>query len=480
MRYSAYALARTNAAGDLNNWCIHYGASPSKPRQALVGLGWGDAENYKNAGNLNPLDSDNQGIGILPRSVDGITQVQKQILATAQARKAAGKASSVSVFSHFTLINYGGSVPFYTSAGATNVASLPVKDGAFEACNTGTFQQNQKWYLQECVNAQGKEVDYHFSGHSHRAGVYLGEISQSHVNYVFADDFNVTTAKEQSTKASHLGPKGQTALIVSSSGGPVGVQNFANELCDGTDSWNLRPASGTLVDPNTHTVQRVVVNTDKVPSAKPRLCVALDYLHLGKPQALRFEEQVKAKDEVPTQWNMELNAQMQALNCIAGVKLWVFVMGEASSSTASRGGNASEGWKSITPSYIPTANGATVVFTPADAALLKTLMGSKESEGVVSPMFAEVALKQPSNPALKTNLWAADMNCADPWVFPVQLSTVPHINKNGKLDGYRFVLGRPSGEHGEIPMWEWLFRSYKDKGYADPKAITSVSAPSEK
>lgn len=447
----------------LNNWCIYYGDSPSSARQALVGLGWGDAENYKNAGNLNPLDSDNQGVGILPRSVDGITEAQKQILAAAQTRKAKGKASSVSVFSHFTLINYGGSLPLFTDKSTTNTASLPVKDGAFETCNTGTFQKNQKWYLQDCVNAQGKAVDYHFSGHSHRAGVYQGEIE---VNRVLADNFKVTLALEPTTQAASLGARGITALIVSSCGGPVGVQNFANELCDGTDGWTLRPASGTLVDPNEHKVQRVAVNTQLVPSAKPRLCVALDYLHLGDSSTLRFAPQFQRTADLTKAWKLQLGKKLKALDCIEKVWFWVFQSGGTDQSTATRGGVKKKGWVKLTPTYA----GESVTFTDADMAILKAATQSAYDRRVVSPMFAEITLKQPNNLQLKTNLWAADMNCTDPWVFPVQIA----VNYVGNGMNYQHVLERPAGKDGEIPMWEWLSDAYKYK-YPTRRSITGTS-----
>jgi hypothetical protein len=336
----------------LSNWAVHYGADIAKPRQALVGLGWGFAENYKNAGNLNPLDSDNQGLGILPRSVDGISEAQKKIIQTAQTRKARGKAKSLSVFSHFTLVNYGGPV----ALGAKG--SLPVQDGAFNQYNTGTCQKNRAWYLGDCVNAEGRAVDYHFSGHSHRSGVYAGSIDSGPAFDPYnpeavstGDTYRITVAKEPTPKPSPVGPRGQTALIVSSSGGPVGVQNFAGELVAGADSWTLRPASGTLVDPNTHTVQRVAVDTAAVPSAKPRLCVALDYVHLSKPKALTFDEHAQDNADVPTQWNLVLDDQMRALNCIAGMKLWVFQKGggDGAQPTASRGAVKSKGWNSVTP-----------------------------------------------------------------------------------------------------------------------------------
>ncbi len=436
----------------LTNWCVHYGASPEKPRQALVGLGWGDAENYKNAGNLNPLDSDNQGLGILPRSVDGISEAQKQILIHAQNRKAQGKAKTISVFSHFTLINYGGDVALNAKG-----ASLPVADGAFESYNTGTCQKNQKWYFTECINAQGKAVDYHFSGHSHRAGVYLGDIRRSGRNSTGEPRFDISSAFEPVTTPFGLGPVGQTALLVSSSGGPVGVQNYAGELQVGGDSWTLRPPSGTLLDPNRHTVQRVAVNTVKVPTAKPRLCVALDYVHLSKPDSLQFTQQLLRAEKLPDLWKLELTLAKNFLDihCIEGVKFWVYQKGDE----GTKGKRSSAGWVQIDPSYTTTAQGAVIEFTKEHTALLNTLWVEAPHAKVVSPMFAQIKLREPSNPKLSTKLWASDMNCTDPWIFPVQLK-VTFTPNQGSGPAYMYKLERPSGEHGEIPDWKWLHKTY--------------------
>ena len=264
-------------------------------------------------------------------------------------------------------------------------------------------------------------------------------------------------AIEPATTSFSPGSSVQTALLVSSSGGPVGVQNYAGELQVGGDSWTLRPPSGTLLDPNRHTVQRVAVNTVKVPTAKPRLCVALDYVHLSKPDSLQFTQQLLRAEKLPDLWKLELTLAKNFLDihCIEGVKFWVYQKGDE----GTKGKRSSAGWVQIDPSYTTTAQGAVIEFTKEHTALLNTLWVEAPHAKVVSPMFAQIKLREPSNPKLSTKLWASDMNCTDPWIFPVQLK-VTFTPNQGSGPAYMYKLERPSGEHGEIPDWKWLHKTY--------------------
>ncbi len=66
-----------------------------------------------------------------------------------------------------------------------------------------------------------------------------------------------------------------TRVVVSSCGGPIGVQNLNGEMY----GWNLMPPSGTLVNidiSGPKELQRVIAK--KYKPAKPRFCVALDYI----------------------------------------------------------------------------------------------------------------------------------------------------------------------------------------------------------
>ncbi len=282
-------------------------------------------------------------------------------------------------------------------------------------------------------------------------------------------------AIEPATTSFSPGSSVQTALLVSSSGGPVGVQNYAGELQVGGDSWTLRPPSGTLLDPNRHTVQRVAVNTVKVPTAKPRLCVALDYVHLSKPDSLQFTQQLLRAEKLPDLWKLELTLAKNFLDlhCVEGVKFWVYAGGDPSNAVPSRGGNIKQGWLQLSVAYTPTTQGAVIEFTKEHTALLNTLWVEAPHAKVVSPMFAQVKLREPSNPKLSTKLWASDMNCTDPWIFPVQLK-VTFTPNQGSGPAYRYRLERPSGEHGEIPMWDWLSDTYVDK-YPKLGGITNPS-----
>lgn len=132
-----------------------------------------------------------------------------------------------------------------------------------------------------------------------------------------------------------------------------------------------------------------------------------------------------------------------------------------------------QGWKRITPDYTPTNQGGVIEFEKAHIALLNALMTKQPIGKVVSPMFAEVKLGEPNNAQPQTKLWASDMNCTDPWVFPVQLK-VTCLPNQGSKPVYMHSVERPSGKDGEIPMWDWLSLTMPKK-YPPRSAVIRVT-----
>ncbi len=199
--------------------------------------------------------------------------------------------------------------------------------------------------------------------------------------------------------------------------------------------------------------------------------MALDYLHLGEPTTLRFELQIRSDTAIVQVWKLMLSKKLKALNCIVGVKFWVFLKGEE----GAKGKRSTAGWVKLDTTYA----GETVTFSDADTKILKAALQNVNGTRFISPMFAEVSLKQPSNLQLKTNLWAGDMNCEDAWVFPVRIAVnlMPDIGPDRVSYRLRYIhtMGRPIGEQGEIPMWAWLFKTYQGK-YPKAQDITGSVA----
>ena len=211
-----------------------------------------------------------------------------------------------------------------------------------------------------------------------------------------------------------------------------------------------------VLDPDKRTIQRVAANTTKVPQAKPRLCVALDYLHLGgRPPITLRATTSRPQDPTPHIWPLELSAQMKKLDCLAGVKIWVW-----EKSGGGEGPSSVSGWKQIPCTIEPAKKAGASDQCVLNKALAQSLLqpGAK--------MFCEVSLKTPT-PAWAA-VWAAEMNCTDSWLFPLEY-------KRGQSDTRTNVhfLERPSGERGEIPDWEWLYATFGQK-YPRPNSITTA------
>ncbi|MDP9911785.1 hypothetical protein J2W27_003909, partial [Variovorax boronicumulans] len=155
-----------------------------------------------------------------------------------------------------------------------------------------TCEKNQATYLAQYVQPMDQaktspsrpKVDWHLSGHSHRSGVYkLGWDSRD----IYASDGWRVEVREAKDPGIHntqtVKPNTVTALIVSSCGGPIGYQNLDGEL----SAWTGRPPAGTALDPTTGEIRQVKTDwchtDDEVQrkgfNEKPRLAVALDYLH---------------------------------------------------------------------------------------------------------------------------------------------------------------------------------------------------------
>jgi hypothetical protein len=346
----------------------------------------------------------------------------------------------------------------------------------FNHVNTGTCEINQDAYFERFVCADGGTidnatpetgVDWHFSGHSHRSGVYEVAWCQPASG---ARMIQVTSAvdpgiRNETVKAP---ARQRTRFIVSSCGGPVGKQNLDGEL----DNWTLRPPSGTLLDPATGIITQVKTQRSSRSAGaplneKPRLAVALDYMAVMSRHPEKKIETPFAF--VPTkliqaEWivRLKLSATLAKLDCIAGIKIWVFER----CGTGPR--RSLEVWHTLAPIFESDSNGSTIRFTAEDYAVLTRVL----SDGAITEQaFCEVLLKQPK---VGKDDWSKDMHCTDPWIFPLEIGVSATYIKgwgmSSRITGSStWFLRRPENERGEVPDWRWLASTFSAKGYIPAK-----------
>lgn len=449
----------------LSDWRLDYGSS-----QTLLGLDWGSGENYLNplggidkipeVGNKPrwvaehmPSRADKQGLGILPRATQSISDAQKILLQGGQRRKRKAGGSLV-VFSHFTMVNYDGKIAFSApdrqiepqqSPNTLKKMRYEGNAGGWNLNNLGTCERNVDWYFRECVaghdQTNNDKVDYHLSGHSHRAGVYTVRLRDSGklVQVVSAFDPGLSAAQDTNK---HGGP---TKLIVSSSGGPLGTQNLNGEL----GQWLLTAPSGTLLDEaGAKPVSQV--RTEAGPG-KPRLAVALDYLYIDKVETPLVWVPPANGPLPPASWIMQVGPKTDALQCIDKVRFWVFI-------AATR--KSPGGWSQIDALIKPATDwrGRPRPGSYVMAAPMQPLLARFEPPGC--RMFCEILLKEPSWPKGAEKL-KGTFDVTSSWVFPV--------------DYQHGLIARRRGQYGEVPDWDWLNLTLNGDRYPVKKSITRVA-----
>ncbi|MFJ4293624.1 hypothetical protein ACIP1U_28190 [Cupriavidus sp. NPDC089707] len=274
-----------------------------------------------------PSRADKQGLGILSRATQSISDEQKILLQAGKSRKRRS-GGSLTVFSHFTIVNYDGKVALSApdrqiepqqSPNTLKMMRYEGNAGGWNLNNLATCGRNVDWYFRECVaghdQTNNDKVDYHLSGHSHRAGVYTVGLRDGGKLVQVRSAFDPGLSATQDTNK-HGGP---TKLIVSSSGGPLGTQNLNGEL----GQWLLTAPSGTLLNEADSTpIQQVRAEAGH---GKPRLAVALDYLFIDKVETPLVWLPPANGPLPPTSWTMLVGPLTDALQCIDKVRFWVFM-----------------------------------------------------------------------------------------------------------------------------------------------------------
>jgi len=425
---------------------------------------------------------DRQGAMILPRAASSFSPGQQALLRHAQQLKAANGASLL-VASHFTIFSYDQDVPFSAADAGFTPADAPDgqlhSPGGLTAFNMGTCERRLRWYFDHLVLGDGPRVDWHFSGHSHRAGLYQAARSARSRGRV-----EVTSARDPGLEGPQAGDGRATRFVVSSCGGPIGYQNLDGELA----GWTLRPPAGSLLDPVRHRLSQVRSATG---TGRPRLAVALDYLHLMHPKdpPLRFvwgqRVGLLASRRSP-EVEVLLSERMAVLDCIVGVGVWVCEMVQVRHSSSPRPRPV---WHRLVPSLRTEGTGMHLHFSETDMLLLDRAMApikrpvpppgpstpaSKSTDRRITQRvpqaFLAIELKRPRIGKHMPD-WAADMNVEDPWLFPMDIGTA--LLGTSTVD----FMHRRYGEHGEIPDWNWLHFAWGQSPapsgnlYPDPRKV---------
>jgi hypothetical protein len=246
------------------------------PKQRLVGLGWGEDEQRINW--LWFLRSGGQGFGHLGRANEAATSQQLALLESVSAKK-------IVLMTHFTLVSYkdtiacgGEPVAGQVDNGETDLVGLHLLRWGqpYSEHDWGTFEKGRKSLYDQV--AAGKNLAMVITGHSHRKGLYF--VGQPSDHQYPTEGHALRMVRGMVTdSASKIG--GRTPIIVSDCAGPLPRLNLNHEFAE----WGSDRPSGTIVRVS---AEGQVTNIEVVPSSaqrdKPRLAVAVDYMHVMKRQ----------------------------------------------------------------------------------------------------------------------------------------------------------------------------------------------------
>ena len=433
--------------------------------QQIIGLDWGPAENYINVGGLFDItQTDLQGTGILPRASESVNAEQVALMESAFSKRKTN--TNTLLFSHFTFINFHTEVPFKIG-NKQNIVSHPVQQ--LNKYNVGTCEINQKWLYDKCINNQ---VQYHFSGHSHRSGVYKVVDGGSHpkvdippymaatgvpMQTVTLADIKSVSGFDPGMEPSHPDNKNgdKTKLIVSSCGGPIGVQNLNNELF----TFNMQLPSGTLLNIDAvPPIKTVKATATKVPFARPRLCVALDYLWIiwEMSDERKAEEPIRFAnpDELAVKWPtfkipeffaVKFGEKVTDLNCVKEINIYVYAEKNSFRGLIKIDMRLDN---KVSPLLKSKGYSHTLSFVdPSNIALINSLLKSV-TKTTKPTLFCEIALSQPEGMAVQ------QFDVKDKWYFPIIIEKTP---------GGHWNLARQRKIRGEIPDWKWLGSAYPEK-----------------
>lgn len=255
------------------------------PKQTLTLLAWGDDEVFmfrrqglvpnkatrkalKRKGATVPASS-----STLPRATQAIDGDQRRILDVVLAQS---KAFNI-LAAHFTLINYHMDLSFQDT-GSVGMGTWRDGLGYFD---WGTFDLNREYLYRDVLRNRRLQVT--LSGHSHRAGLY--QLQDNMGCHAIPMRLNESV---EPVKAFQAPSPERPRIVVSACGGPIAVQNYCDELA----GKGMERPSGSLVRFDAigdHPIDIKVMEArsprNGIDTAKPRFCVAVDFVDLLKGDA---------------------------------------------------------------------------------------------------------------------------------------------------------------------------------------------------
>ena len=428
----------------LADYQVHFGGS-----QCFVGLDWGDSEIMINADMTlgeaaqtvaRGLDNDaaahskvtdqlgnawesvktelTGNLTGLPRANKSINRTQQVLLAGALTQ---GKAKNV-LFTHFTLVNYDMPVDYSKES-----EPFSLDDNSFNEYTKGSFSVRRDWLLGSVVN---HGLHFALSGHSHRAGAYRINNRNPAAATVAAYEPAVPGDDAQARTHHHLfSSPSQTRVIVSSCGGPIGMQNVA----DGMQGWNLRPPSGTLLKTDAAGLDECRRVVAKERQAIPRFSVMLDYLWITKgmpglgwtPEWISFDARgVQRVDKAKLGYFMLVPNQLRDyVPYIESVDFSAF--------------------DNNTKTFKTFSSELSLVRDTQDRVYAQRIADWEGFCETVKSSASSIALARVKfNRSLASKSNYSHYSFDDPWIFPVSVS-----NQG---------INRPSGASGEVPSFGWL------------------------
>jgi hypothetical protein len=235
------------------------------PKLRLVGLAWGEDEEVASW-----PDSWGQGVTHLGRAEEAVTPDQVALVETGLS-----PSKKTVLMTHFTLVSYMDDIPFMDGPVAGHIdvggTGLIRKGDPFSHNDWGTFEKNRAALYGAVANST--TMSCVMTGHSHRKGLYF--LGRPDATGFPTEAYGLRTPRDLASLPPET-PK-RTPIIVSDCGGPLPRYNQNNEF----GPWGSDRASGTLVQigDDGHVTRIESVPTRKAKS-KPRLAVAVDYMHV--------------------------------------------------------------------------------------------------------------------------------------------------------------------------------------------------------
>lgn len=447
-------------------------------QQTLIALNWGEGEQMtsiyqgplRNGETRDAMSDEGRNrlgsLGILPESTHSITDDQVEFI---KAALQVGTSCKV-MCSHFTIANFDPSLSFEQKDdnGTYIPRQAPIPVGGVTSrqtttlYNTGTFQKNRTFLLQECI--QKGKLQLTMSGHSHRAGLYLDigtkpTISQRLLGWAGTGDdmFVAPYAPQPDGRYEYQSQANKAMFLVTASGGSMPVQNYRGEMLGN----GLAPPSGSSVKFGGAKPEIRVIEYNGG-NAKPRFCVAMDFMDILGPEATKDKEGVIErfeclKDLGITSRSVEIDFRLNAkrfpdVQIFKSAKLHVYV--KSSKSYISMPIEIKYIGKTEYKFFLKNS-----WFETPKAWGLKILQESVKTDE--SPYFIEFEFER-GDLSAKLGYQQYDFNSR--WIIQIEMKdrTEPRyqwvpgeespVLVDVKIDGFRFQRHE---KYGEVPSFKW-------------------------